>query len=40
MIWAALPRATVGLIVAGGIVVDCPPYVRRWAMGATVIRVA
>jgi hypothetical protein len=27
------PRATVGLIVRDGRVVDCPPYARKWAMG-------
>ena len=25
--------ATVALIVEDGRVVDCPPYVRRWALG-------
>lgn len=29
LIWVPLPRATVGLIVTGGIVTDVPPYVRR-----------
>lgn len=33
MIWYSSPRATVGLIVEDGVVVDCPPYARRWAMG-------
>lgn len=33
LIWCSTPRATVGLVVADGRVVDCPPYARRWAMG-------
>jgi hypothetical protein len=33
MIWWSTPRATVGLLVVEGIVVDCPPYARKWAEG-------
>ncbi len=34
LIWYSTPRATVGLVVNDqGIVVDCPPYARRWALG-------
>ncbi len=33
LIWLATRRATVGLIVRGGIVVECAPYARRWALG-------
>ncbi len=29
-------RATVGLIVKGGVVVDAPPYARKWALGRTL----
>lgn len=29
LIYAVLPRATVGLSIAEGRVVDAPPYVRR-----------
>lgn len=29
LIWVPLPRATVGLVVAGGVITDVPPYVRR-----------
>ncbi len=29
LIWVPLPRATVGLVVAAGVVTDVPPYVRR-----------
>ena len=33
LLWYSTPRATVGLIVVGGAVVDGPPYARRWALG-------
>lgn len=33
LVFYSTPGATVGLVVAGGIVVDCPPYARRWALG-------
>jgi hypothetical protein len=33
VIWWSTPAATVGLVVVGGEVVDCPPYARKWAMG-------
>lgn len=33
LIWCSTRTATVGLIVAVGRVVDCPPYARRWAFG-------
>lgn len=33
MIWWSTPRATVGLIVRNAVVIDCPPYARRWALG-------
>ncbi len=33
MIWCSTRAATVGLVVAGATVVDCPPYARRWALG-------
>lgn len=33
LIWHSTPAATVGLLVRGGRVVDCPPYARRWALG-------
>lgn len=33
LIWCSTPKATVGLVVRDGRVVDCPPYARRWAMG-------
>lgn len=34
MIWLSTRRATVGLIVRDdGIVVDCAPYARTWALG-------
>ncbi len=33
MIWWSTPSATVGLIVKDDIIVDCPPYARRWALG-------
>lgn len=29
LLWVALPRATVGLVIADGVVVDAPPYLRR-----------
>ncbi|MEU3452281.1 hypothetical protein ABZ671_01360 [Micromonospora sp. NPDC006766] len=29
LIWVVLPRATCGLVVADGVVVDAPPYLRR-----------
>jgi len=32
IVWST-PGATVGLIITDGKVVDCPPYVRRWALG-------
>ncbi len=36
MIWWSTPKATVGLIVRGGYVVDCPPYARRWTLGRPI----
>lgn len=32
IVWTT-PGVTVGLIITDGKVADCPPYVRRWAMG-------
>jgi hypothetical protein len=32
-IWWSTDRATVGLIVRDGIVVEAAPYARRWAQG-------
>jgi hypothetical protein len=29
-------RATVGLVVRGGVVIDAPPYAHRWALGRTL----
>jgi len=31
LVWST-SRATVGLIVRGGVVVETPPYARRWAL--------
>lgn len=33
LLWWSTPSATVGLIVRAGIVVETPPYARRWAHG-------
>lgn len=33
MAWHSTPRATVGLLVSGGVVTDTPPYARNWALG-------
>jgi hypothetical protein len=34
MIWHSTPRATVGLVVKDGVVVEpCAPYARPWALG-------
>lgn len=33
LIWCSTRKATVGLVVYDGAVVDCPPYARRWAHG-------
>ena len=33
VIWWSTPRATCGLVVADGRVVECAPYLRRWALG-------
>lgn len=33
LIWCSTRKATVGLVVRDGVVVDCPPYARRWALG-------
>lgn len=33
VIWCSTRKATVGLVVADGRVVDCPPYARRRALG-------
>jgi hypothetical protein len=33
LVWWSTAAATVGLIVVAGVVVDCPPYARRWAKG-------
>lgn len=34
LIYLSTPTATVGLVVRDGVVVDAPPYARRWALGA------
>lgn len=33
------PRYTVGLIVKDGVVVEAPPYARKWTLGRTVLEV-
>jgi hypothetical protein len=33
LIWWSAERATVGLVVRDGTVVEAPPYARRWAEG-------
>jgi len=33
------PRYTVGLVVENGIVIEAPPYARRWTLGRTVLEV-
>ncbi|WP_433220557.1 hypothetical protein [Microtetraspora malaysiensis] len=33
LIWWSTGRATVGLVVRDGVVVEAPPYARRWAQG-------
>lgn len=33
------PRYTVGLIVRAGLVVEAPPYARKWALGRTPLEV-
>lgn len=33
LIWLSTPAATVGLIVTSGVITECPPYARRWALG-------
>ncbi len=33
LIWHSTRAATVGLVVRDGVIVDCPPYARRWAYG-------
>lgn len=33
LIWYSTPAATVGLVVKDGVVVDAPPYARKWALG-------
>ena len=35
MYWST-DRATVGLIVKGGVIVGAPPYAKEWALGRTV----
>ncbi len=35
VIWYSTPKATVGLVVKDGIVVDSAPYARRWALGCS-----
>jgi hypothetical protein len=35
LIWYSAPRATVGMVVEDGQVVDAAPYARSWAMGRT-----
>jgi hypothetical protein len=32
-IWWSTPDATCGLVVRDAVVVDCPPYARKWAAG-------
>jgi hypothetical protein len=31
LVWLSMPAYTVGLVVRGHTVVDCPPIARRWA---------
>ncbi|MEU1394108.1 MULTISPECIES: hypothetical protein [unclassified Nonomuraea] len=33
LIWWSTRRATVGLVVRDGVVVESAPYARRWAQG-------
>lgn len=33
------PRYTIGLIVKQGMVVEAPPYARKWTLGRTVLEV-
>lgn len=33
LIWCSTPRATVGLVVTGGVITDAPPYAAKWALG-------
>lgn len=33
LIWWSTPKATVGLVVQDDVVVDGPPYARKWALG-------
>jgi hypothetical protein len=33
LIWWSTERATVGLVVRDGVVVETAPYARRWAQG-------
>ncbi|GAB1824420.1 hypothetical protein [Herbidospora sp. RD11066] len=33
LIWWSTEKATFGLVVRGGVVVEAAPYARRWAQG-------
>lgn len=33
LIYCSTRTATVGLVVRGGVIVDCPPYANHWARG-------
>ncbi len=33
LIWWSTEKATVGLVVRDGVVVEAAPYARRWAQG-------
>lgn len=36
LLWWSSDRATVGLVVRDGVVVEAPPYARKWALGRTL----
>jgi len=37
LLWWFTERATVGLVVRDGTVVEAPPYARRWAKGRAAL---
>jgi hypothetical protein len=39
LVWVSTSKVTVGLVVENGVVVDAPPYARRWALGRRLAEV-
>ena len=40
VMWCSGPRATFGLIVRDGVVIEAAPYARRWCQGRNAVEIA